>query len=353
MSLLAIDQAKVTYRHTQALAGINLHIEQGELVCLLGPSGCGKSTLLRTVAGFQDLDGGTIKFQNRTLVAKHINIPAEQRGIGMVFQDAALFPHLNVAQNIAFGLHQWPSNKARQRVTELLSMVGLSGFEERYPHQLSGGQQQRVALIRAIAPKPQLLLLDEPFSGLDAALREGLVPSIANLLRTEGMAAILVSHDQEEAFSFADKIAVINQGEIEQFDLVYNIYHQPKSRFVADFIGQGDFIKAQVNDFNEIESPLGTLPQFSSQFAIGATVDMFVRPDDVLHDDASPIKGRIVSRRFCGTHFLYQVQLNNQARVACFADSHHNHAVGEDIGICLNMEHILLFANAEASDVEA
>ncbi len=263
----------------------------------------------------------------------------------MVFQDVALFPHLSVAQNVAFGLHKWPTKQAKQRVSDLLKMVDLADFGDRYPHQLSGGQQQRVALVRAIAPKPKLLLMDEPFSGLDAALREVLVPDIAQLLRAEGIATILVSHDQEEAFAFADKIAVMNHGHIEQFDWVYEIYHQPKTRFVADFIGQGDFIKARVNEFNELASPLGTIPQVDKRFATNAVVDMFVRPDDVLHDDASPIKGRIVKRRFCGTHFVYRVQLADQVQVACFADSHHDHKMNEDIGIRLNMEHLLLFAD--------
>ncbi|MCP4789777.1 MAG: ABC transporter ATP-binding protein [Gammaproteobacteria bacterium] len=342
-ALLEITDLAIDYGTTHALAGLDLSLQQGQLLCLLGPSGCGKSTLLRAIAGFQDVAAGRIVLANQLMSRAGFNMAPEQRHIGMVFQDNALFPHLTVRANIAFGLHQWPTQEAKQRVESLLSMVGLTGFGERYPYELSGGQQQRVALARAVAPKCSLLLLDEPFSGLDAALREELVPEIAALLKREGITSILVSHDQKEAFAFADQIAVMNHGKIEQLTSAYEIYHKPASRFVADFVGEGDFIVGQVLDNQQVSCVLGNITNGTLAYEAGSKVDVFVRPDDVLHDDSSSTKGRIISKRFRGTHFLYRVELASGEQVACFTDSHHNHGVGEDIGIKLNMEHLLAF----------
>ncbi|MDP6969441.1 MAG: ABC transporter ATP-binding protein [Gammaproteobacteria bacterium] len=342
-ALLEVTNLTVDYDSTRALTSLDLSLQQGQLLCLLGPSGCGKSTLLRAIAGFQDVAAGRIVLAGQLLSGAGINLAPEHRQIGMVFQDIALFPHLTVRANIAFGLHQWSADDAQRRVEYLLSMVGLAGFGERYPHELSGGQQQRVALARAIAPKCNLLLLDEPFSGLDAALREALVPEVAALLKREGITAILVSHDQKEAFAFADQIAVMHHGEIEQLSSAYEIYHKPASRFVADFVGEGDFIAGQVVDSHQITCILGNISNGKLDFETGCKVDVFVRPDDILHDDGSPIKGHIVSKRFRGTHFLYRIELASGEQVACFTDSHHDHDIGEDIGIKLNMEHLLAF----------
>lgn len=342
-TLLEVKDLQVNYGPRQALAGLDLNLQEGQLLCLLGPSGCGKSTLLRAIAGFQGVSGGQIRLAQQLLSGNGVNIAPEQRQIGMVFQDIALFPHLNVRDNIAFGLHKWSTQDAQQRVEYLLSMVDLTGYGDRYPYELSGGQQQRVALIRAIAPKCKLLLLDEPFSGLDAALREELVPQIATLLKREGITGILVSHDQKEAFAFADQIAVMNHGIIEQLTSAYEIYHKPTSRFVADFVGEGDFIAGQILDNQQVSCVLGNISGGELHHETGCKVDVFVRPDDILHDDSSSIKGHIVSKRFRGTHFLYRVALANGEQVACFADSHPDHDIGEDIGIKLNMEHLLTF----------
>jgi len=231
-----------------------------------------------------------------------------------------------------------------QRVNELLDLVGLSGYQERYPHALSGGQQQRVALARAIAPKPSLLLLDEPFSGLDAMLREELVPEVSAILRHEKIPSLLVTHDQTEAFTMADHVAVMNQGRIEQWDTAYNIYHKPDGRFVADFIGEGDFLACNVSSETCVESPIGHLCSDRAHgFVTGDKAEVFIRPDDVLHLDDSPITGRIISKRFRGTHFLYRVLIAGNQTLYCFADSHHNHEIGEEIGIKLSLDHLMLF----------
>ena len=215
---LLVDKVNIAYGDHNIVHDVSLAVAVGEIGCLLGPSGCGKSTLLRAIAGFVPLKSGSISLAGKTLAKDDFCLAAETRNVGMVFQDVALFPHINIAANVAFGLHHWPKAEQVQRVKELLDLVGLSGYQERYPHALSGGQQQRVALARAIAPKPSLLLLDEPFSGLDAMLREELVPEVSSILRHEKIPGLLVTHDQTEAFTMADHVAVMNQGRIEQWD---------------------------------------------------------------------------------------------------------------------------------------
>lgn len=342
-ALLSVTNLSVRYGQTLALEEVNLDLPAGELLCLLGPSGCGKSTLLRAIAGFQEASEGSIAVSGKTLQSGSTFVAPELREIGMVFQDVALFPHLSVWHNIAFGLYRWNKADIAARVENLLDMVGLAEYAQRYPHELSGGQQQRVALARAIAPKPSLLLLDEPFSGLDAALREELVPEVAQLLKREGITGILVSHDQKEAFVFADRIAVMNAGRIEQLSGVHSIYHQPETRFVAKFIGEGEFIDAEIISGNSITCTLGTIVDGQLGYAEGTKVQAFIRPDDVLHDDDSEVKGRIIGKRFRGTHILYRVVLPNGQEIACFTDSHHDHELGEAIGIRLNVEHLLVF----------
>ena len=341
---LLIEKVCIAYDKHTIVDDLSLAVGVGEIGCLLGPSGCGKSTLLRAIAGFVPVLSGSISLAGKTLAKDDFCLAAETRNVGMVFQDVALFPHMNIAANVGFGLQHWPKTEQVQRVEELLDLVGLSGYQKRYPHALSGGQQQRVALARAMAPKPSLLLLDEPFSGLDAMLREELVPEVASILRQEKIPALLVTHDQTEAFTMADHVAVMNQGSIEQWDTAYNIYHKPDGRFVADFIGEGDFLACKVVSDTCVESPIGRLCSDRPHgFSEGQEAEVFIRPDDVLHLDDSPITGRIISKRFRGTHFLYRVLVAGNQTLYCFADSHHNHAIGEEIGIKLSLDHLMLF----------
>ena len=209
MSRLQLDKIHISFGAAHIVNGVSLQLEQGEIGCLLGPSGCGKTTLLRAIAGFQSLQVGSISIDNNTVSESNKTVPPEQRGVGMVFQDFALFPHLNVADNISFGMRKASSTERRKRVDELLDRIGLPGYHKRFPHELSGGQQQRIALARALAPKPGLLLLDEPFSSLDAELRERLAVEVRELLKNEGITALLVTHDQQEAFAMADKAGVM------------------------------------------------------------------------------------------------------------------------------------------------
>ncbi|MCV2403445.1 ABC transporter ATP-binding protein [Marinomonas sp. C2222] len=341
---LVLENAVVGYDGKAIVTEASFQLGEGEIGCLLGPSGCGKSTLLRAIAGFEPLISGSIQVNNKTISDENHTLSPEKRQIGMVFQDIALFPHLTIAQNVAFGLTDWAKQEADERVDYLLNLVGLSGFQSRYPHSLSGGQQQRVALARAIAPKPKLLLMDEPFSGLDAKLREDLVPEIRAILKHENMSALLVTHDQMEAFAMADIVSVMDAGEIHQTGKPYDIYHQSKTRFVAEFIGHGDFLPSTVCGVNCVHSDLGEIQgDLNHGLEDNLAVDLLVRPDDILHDDDSEFLGEIVSKWFRGSHFLYRVKLASGKKVYCFASSHHNHQVGQSIGLTVNLDHLVLF----------
>ena len=341
---ITLENVGVSYGDTAIVKQVSFSLKAGTIGCLLGSSGCGKSTLLRAIAGFEPLTSGRISLDGEVISSQDFVQSPEDRGIGMVFQDIALFPHLSIAQNIAFGLSAWSSADVKARVAELLSLVGLSGFEERYPHSLSGGQQQRVALARAIAPRPKLLLMDEPFSGLDAKLREELVPDVRSILLHEKMSAILVTHDQMEAFSMADQVSVMSEGVIHQTGTPYEIYHKPATRFVASFIGHGDFLPATVCGEDCVHSDLGQIRgKLNHGFANNSKVELLVRPDDILHDDDSESQGLIMSKWFQGSHFLYRVKLASGKVVFCFASSHHNHAVGQQIGLTVKLDHLVMF----------
>lgn len=342
--LFSVDNVCIAYDAKKIIKHVSFDLFNGQISSLVGPSGCGKSTLLRAIAGFEPLIDGEISMLGQTLSTKHKIIAPEKREIGLVFQDLALFPHLSIAENIRFGLKKWPYKDQQQRILQLLKLVDMSGTENRFPHSLSGGQQQRIALARAIAPKPKLLLMDEPFSGLDAAMREDLVPEVRDILKQEKISSILVTHDQLEAFAIADRVAVMQEGKIMQYDKPFNIYHKPANRFTADFIGKGEFIPATIIDENTVDSVLGKLSSTQAHgFKIGQTVEALIRPDDVLHDDDSTTVAEIISKQFRGSHFLYEVKITDECSLHCFASSHHNHAIGEKIGIELDLDHLVLF----------
>lgn len=341
---LSIENVAVVYDDKSIIEGIDFQLSAGQIGCLLGPSGCGKSTLLRAIAGFEQIATGSIALDAQTLSEPGFVVNPENRNIGMVFQDVALFPHLTISQNIEFGIQSWSKSDRQERTRHLLSLVGLSGYEQRYPDSLSGGQQQRIALARAIAPKPKLLLMDEPFSGLDAKLREELVPDVRAILLAEKMSAILVSHDQMEAFAMADQIAVMSEGQIHQLASAYQIYHKPATRFVASFIGHGDLLPSKVCGPNCVVSDLGEITgQTDHGFSADQEIDLLIRPDDILHDDDSEFTGEIVSKWFRGSHFLYRVRLASGKVVYCFASSHHDHSIGQSIGLSVNLDHLVLF----------
>lgn len=341
---LELIDIAIAYPPKRVVTDVSFKMDSALIGCLLGPSGCGKTTLLRAIAGFEPVQRGSICLEGAELSRPGWMLPPEQRKIGMMFQDLALFPHLSVADNVAFGLRRWKTAERRERVEDLLRLVGLNDYAQRYPHQLSGGQQQRVALARALAPRPCLLLLDEPFSSLDVALREDLAHEIRAILLREGIGGLLVSHDQFEAFAFADQIGVLNQGRLLQWDNAYNLYHRPADHFVADFIGQGVFLPGRMGEGSRVCTELGDIDGIPPDgCAPGDRVEVLVRPDDVTHDDASPLTAEVVERAFRGAEFLYTLKLDSGARLLCLAPSHHNHQPGQRIGIRLEIDHLVIF----------
>jgi iron(III) transport system ATP-binding protein len=345
--LLELDEIHIAFGRDEIVKGVSLELRKGEIGCLLGPSGCGKTTLLRTIAGFEKVQSGAVRVDGQLVSSESTAVPPEQRNVGMVFQDYALFPHLSVAENIAFGLRGGDRNKRSKTTAHLLELVGLQDSARAFPHELSGGQQQRVALARAIAPEPKLLLLDEPFSNLDVTLREKLTVEVRDILKTAGITALMVTHNQYEAFSVADSIGVIFDGSIRQWDSAYNIYHSPATLDVATFVGDGAIIRGTVTAPRRIACGLGDLTgNLSLPCESGCHIDLLVRPEDVLHDDHSDVKARILHKSFRGPNILYKLELSTQETCLALVSSHHNHELGEFIGIVPEVENLVVFPAA-------
>ena len=339
--LLEVAGLRHAYGAHEVVRGVSFALPRGAIGCLLGPSGCGKTTVLRCIAGFEAVQEGEIRLNGKTVSRSGFALAPEKRRVGMVFQDYALFPHLSIADNIAFGLHRALAAEREARLRELAELVGLTGELEKYPHEISGGQQQRVALARALAPRPELLLLDEPFSNLDVELRERLSLEVRDIIRVSGATAILVTHDQHEAFAMADEIGILHAGRIQQWDTPYNLYHRPANRFVADFVGQGVFLPARALSAGELEIELGVLK--SENGLQKGPVEVLLRPDDVVHDDAAPTRAEVVHKAFRGAEILYTLRLASGRKVLALVPSHHNHALGERIGIRLDVDHVVAF----------
>jgi iron(III) transport system ATP-binding protein len=329
---------------TAAVERLSIALEAGRIGCLLGPSGSGKTTVLRCIAGFERPDAGEVLAGGERLAAPGVWVPPERRRIGMVFQDYALFPHLAVLANVGFGLRHGDRADRRRRALEMLELVGLADQADKLPHELSGGQQQRVALARALAPRPRLVLLDEPFSNLDAEVRMELAQQVRAALKSEGATALLVTHDQREAFAIADEIGVLRAGRLAQWDVPWKLYHSPATRFVADFVGEGSFIQGTVLGPGRVSTELGVIEgQLTHGQPAGTHVDLLLRPDDVIHDDDSELRAEVVERVFRGAQFRYKLKLPSGATALSFAPSHHDHAIGERIGIRLDAQHLVGF----------
>ena len=341
---LELREVSRSFPGVAAVDRLSLTVGAGRIGCLLGPSGSGKSTVLRTIAGFERPDAGEVLAGGELLSGPDTWVPPERRRIGMVFQDFALFPHLDASANVAFGLRDIDRAARGRRAMELLERVGLAGEAGRYPHELSGGQQQRVALARALAPRPRLVLLDEPFSNLDADVRMELAQQVRSALVAEGATALLVTHDQREAFAIADEIGVLRAGRLEQWDAPWTLYHSPATRFVADFVGEGSFIPGTVLGPGRVATELGVIEgQLTTEQAPGTLVDLLLRPDDVIHDDVSEMRAEVVERQFRGAQFRYKLRLPSGATALSFVPSHHDHAIGERIGIRLDAQHLVGF----------
>jgi len=309
-----------------AVEELSLSVRDGELLTLLGPSGCGKTTTLRLIAGLEEPSAGTVAIGGETVAGPGGFVPAEERDVGLVFQDYALFPHLTVAENVAFGIDDWPADRRERRVGELLDLVEMTDHREKPPGQLSGGQQQRVALARSLAPEPDIILLDEPFSNLDVRLRVAMREEVRAILKEAGVTAVSVTHDQEEALSISDRVAIMNGGRLEQVGQPELVFENPRSRFVASFLGRASFLSGRVRG-EEVQTPLGTLPLDRLNGPVdlydGARIDVLVRPDDLR---ASPTArngadGVVVGRQYNGPTFIYRVELADGGVVRCL----HNH----------------------------
>ena len=342
-ALISLTGVNKYYGDYHALRDINLTINEGEFFSLLGPSGCGKTTLLRTIAGFEGVSDGVVMIGGKNMQG----VPANMRPTNMVFQSYAIFPHLTVAENVAFGLRKKKDmDKAAKdlAVEEALGMVGLKGFGDRQAHALSGGQRQRVALARALILKPKVLLLDEPLSALDKKMREQMQVELIRLQRHVGITFILVTHDQEEAFAFADKIGVLHQGKLEQWDVPYNLYHEPKTRYVANFIGQGVFLPGFVREANAIETELGMLQCHKHYpWPANTAVEVLLRPDDVTEDAKSPYRATVINKVFAGTSTLYTLALPTGSHIEAAFPSHLNFNLGNKIGVKVEADHVIAF----------
>ncbi len=342
--LLNVNNLSVGYGGEAVVKNINFALSHGDIGCLLGPSGCGKSTILRALAGFLPIGQGEISLQSQAISQPGRSVPPEKRKIGMVFQDYALFPHLSISDNVGFGLKSLSKPERQQKVTELLKLVHLQDLADNFPHELSGGQQQRVALARALAPEPTLILLDEPFSNLDTDLRRRLSLDVREILKTLGISAILVTHDQQEAFAMCDQVAVLRDGQIQQWDVPFNLYHEPANRFVASFVGQGGFIPGKVRGPDAIESELGVIHgNRAYNWKEGTLVDILIRPDDIVHDEHSDLKPKVVEKTFAGTSTLYRFRCSEDTEFEALFRSHLDFNLGEQVPVRVEADHLIAF----------
>jgi len=335
-ALLKVKDLACAHGDQRVFAGVSFTLEAGEIGALLGPSGTGKTTLLRALAGLHPVAAGRVLLRGEDMTAK----PPEKRRVGLVFQDLALFPHLDVAGNIGFGLSRWPRAEREARVSELLARTGLTGMGARLPHELSGGQQQRVALARSLAPRPDLLLLDEPLSSLDADLRPRLRDELRALLKAEGTAALLVTHDQDEAFAFAEVVGVMLDGQLVQWAPGYELYHRPASAEVARFVGEGRLLPARGEPGGTLSSAVGRFA--SPALAEGETGWLLLRPDDVLLGDG-PIEATVVDVVFQGAESMHALQLDDGTRLQALAPSHRQARVGDRVRVCIDSAHVVVF----------
>lgn len=347
---LELDAVRLAYQSPEGLHTVvdqlSLVLQEGSIGCLLGPSGCGKTTVLRAISGFEPLLAGSITVRGKVVATPARSLAPEKRRVGVMFQDYALFPHLSVADNIGFGLHRESRPARDERVRQLLRLIGLSSQGGKFPHELSGGQQQRVALARALAPRPELLLLDEPFSSLDVDLRERLAGEVRDILKEAGATAMLVTHDQAEAFAMADEIGVMNQGAIAQWDTAYNLYHHPRTAFVAGFVGSGVFVPGERlnGSDSDIKLELG-VTRTSAPIEVDAQyLSVLLRPDDVWPDPASPFRGVLVHKAFRGPDYVYTLRLPSGSEILAYVPREDGHQVGEEIGIKLGVGRVLAFA---------
>ncbi|WP_123534117.1 ABC transporter ATP-binding protein [Halosimplex salinum] len=351
--VLELDGVSRSFGAETAVDDLSLSVYEGELLTLLGPSGCGKTTTLRLLAGLDRPDEGSIRVEEEAVAGPDSFVAPDDRDVGLVFQSFALFPHLTVGENVAFGIDDWSADERDERVAELLELIGLPEYRDHSPDDLSGGQRQRVALARSLAPEPDVLLLDEPFSNLDVSLRTEMREEVRNIIKETGVTAVSVTHDQEEALSISDRVAVIHEGSVEQVGRPEVVFEQPESRFVAEFLGQAGFVSGQLAS-GVVETDLGTLPadviEGLGREYDGATIDVMVRPDDLVAtpaDGPDEGNGEIVHRQYTGPSFVYQVALDGGDSVYCEHNHADNLALDQRVRVDLQVDHPLAWFPAE------
>ncbi|MFC4405792.1 ABC transporter ATP-binding protein [Haloarchaeobius iranensis] len=355
-TVLELDGVSKSYGSESVIDGLSLSVREGEILTLLGPSGCGKTTTLRLIAGLERPDGGDIRVNGERVSGSGSFVVPEQRGVGVVFQEFALFPHMNAAENVAFGLTDMDEEATQARVDEMLDLVGLQSHRDAHPDELSGGQQQRIALARSLAPEPKILLLDEPFSNLDVDLRVEMREEVRRILKEAGVTAVSVTHDQEEAMSISDRVAVMSEGHLEQVGRPEQVFQHPESRFVAGFLGHASFLSGYVHG-DEVETGVGPVDRsmihgLAGEYE-GSRIDVLVRPDDIQARPLAPDEvpnGRVVYRRYLGPTILYRVELDNGDIVECM----HNHTdqvdLDESVRVDLTADHDLAWFPATDED---
>lgn len=345
---LSIENLSCNYGESPVFQDLSFELNRGEIGSILGPSGCGKTSILRAIAGFLQPSQGEIRLDNRILSGPNLLLPPEERNLGMVYQDYALFPHLSVYENICFGIYKKTKKSQKIIADGLLELIQLDGYEDRMPAQLSGGQQQRVALARSLATNPDILLLDEPFSGLDIELRRELSLSVRDILKERDTTALLVTHDQEEAFAVADSIGVVKKGRLQQWDTAFNLYHRPANRFVADFVGRGSFLSGVLVDENTVETEFGLIRgEGTTDKQAGTQIDLLLRPDDLVADENSRFRGRISKKLFIGSNTLYKLTMPSGIELEAILSSHRDHEVGDELAVSIEAPHLVAFPSEE------
>jgi iron(III) transport system ATP-binding protein len=360
-TVLELEGVSKAYGGERVIRDLSLSVRQGEILTLLGPSGCGKTTTLRLIAGLERPDAGVVRLNGDPVAAggeDGFSTPPEERGVGVVFQNFALFPHLTAAENVAFGLREWPDDERAARVDDLLELVGLTAQRDSYPEELSGGQKQRVALARSLAPEPEVLLLDEPFSNLDVGLRERMRDEVRRIIKETGVTAVSVTHDQEEALSISDRVAVVHDGGIEQVGEPEEVFQAPRSRFVAGFLGHASFVPGRVCG-DSVQTALGPVGRdrlhgLADEYD-ETDIDILVRPDDL---DARPAEGAgdgvVVGRNYLGPSILYEVELPSGDTVECMHNHDRRVRLDQPVRLSLVAGHELAwFPREQRPDLEA
>ena len=340
---LEIEDVSLSIEGTLILDNLSLNIDEHEIISLIGPSASGKSSLLRIIAGFENISSGKVKLNGLIVDDRSTIVQPQNRNVGIIFQDLALFPHLSCKDNILFGMTNYSADHKKQRLDRLCNLLDITSIKDKFPHEISGGQQQRIAIARALAPGPEILLLDEPFSALDEELKETLMHDVKNLLKEEKITTIVITHNIKEAFQLSDKIAFLDNKKIIQFDTAYNLYHKPYTKEIANFCGIGSFINGTVIDSNHVSTILGDLFGDTSKYKVGSNVSVMIRPDDIIHDDNSSQSAKVLEKIFFGSDFLYKLELSEGEKIFCYTPSHHNHAINEVIGIKPVIDHLILF----------